>query len=90
MALFYKKWVLFKYKMGPMTNYNDRKHHFRANVEESNENATSQLILKDNFLKYLKLVQFKGSLRLQFKGILSNSRLFVLKNVNYGYEPVQK
>ena len=32
-----------------MTNYNDMKRHFRANLEESNENAASQLILKDFF-----------------------------------------
>ena len=51
-----------------MTNCNDRKHNFRANLEESNEKAASQLILKD-FSELLKLMQFKGSLRLQIKGI---------------------
>ena len=30
-----------------MTNYNDRKYHFHPNLEESNEKAASQLILKD-------------------------------------------
>ena len=32
-----------------MTNCKDRKHHFQANLEESNEKAISQLILKDFF-----------------------------------------
>ena len=67
-----------------MANNNDRKHHFRANLEESNEKAVSQFILKDFFCIPLQFkVQFKGSLRLQFKGSCSNSRLFVLENVNW-------
>ena len=68
-----------------MTNYNDGKRHFRANVEESNEKAASQLILKDFFkiLNY-KLVQFKGSLRLQFKALCSISRLFMLEKLKLG------
>ena len=37
-----------------MTNYNDSKHRFRANLEESNEKAASHLILKDFFLIPLK------------------------------------
>ena len=38
-----------------MTNYNDRKHHFRANLQESYEKAASQWILNDFFLNSLKL-----------------------------------
>ena len=43
-----------------MTN---RKHHFCANLEESNEKAASQLILNNFFLISLKLHQFKESFR---------------------------
>ena len=35
-----------------MTNYYDRTHHFQANLEETNEKAAAQLILKKFVRKF--------------------------------------
>ena len=64
--------------------------NYPSNLQQKQRKSRVTIDFKSLFLNSLKLVQFKGSLRLQFKGICSNSRLFVLENVNWDLSSVKQ